>query len=309
MVTRYLEEFLSFAEDANWSAAAKRLFVTRPTLVEHIKALENELGCSLVQADGQHPRLTAAGRQFIPVARDYLQRWSKTCKEFEAMADNLLTVTVASTNLPWIEGRLYRARRAIHERQPYKRIEIQSVPGALSNIDDFESRAEDIAVVGFKTYRGEDEGRLLPSGTVGFKLCRDTIMLIVTQDSPLFGKDRLCAHDLDGATLVLPPDIYSSWERDAMVSRFLEVGAHITLETRHFADHSEYFAFDFCTYLGIVPASLAPRFGIDCREDCRLATLDDWQIESDFYVVFKQSFVQTENGALLFAEMQREASA
>lgn len=308
MDTRHLEEFVAFAEDANWTAAAKRLYITRPTLVDHIKALEAELGCSLVQQAGQHPRLTAAGKQFLPVAKEYLEKWYLTRAEFADIADNLLTVTVASTNLAWIEGCLYRARRAIHERYPYKRIEVASVAGALSTMDDFESRSEDVAVVGFKSYL-EDAEELLPAGTAGFRLCTDEIHLLVTQDSPLFQKDDLRVADLDGKTLVLPPDIYSAWKRDGVEAKLLDLGARVGLETRAFADHSEYFAFDFGKRLGIVPTLLAPRYGLDRRDDCRLVTLEDWKIESDFYVVFKRDFVETENGGLLFAEMKRQATA
>ena len=47
--TRYLEEFLVIAEELNFSAAAKRLYTTRPTLSEHLAVLEDELGCKLVE--------------------------------------------------------------------------------------------------------------------------------------------------------------------------------------------------------------------------------------------------------------------
>ena len=44
--TRYLKEFLVIAEELNFSAAAKRLYTTRPTLSEHLAELEDELGYS-----------------------------------------------------------------------------------------------------------------------------------------------------------------------------------------------------------------------------------------------------------------------
>lgn len=56
MNTRYLKEFLVIAEELNFSAAAKRLYTTRPTLSEHLAELEDELGCKLVERGHGSPR-------------------------------------------------------------------------------------------------------------------------------------------------------------------------------------------------------------------------------------------------------------
>lgn len=60
MNTRYLKEFLVIAEELNFSAAAKRLYTTRPTLSEHLAELEDELGCKLVERGRGKPALTPA---------------------------------------------------------------------------------------------------------------------------------------------------------------------------------------------------------------------------------------------------------
>ena len=45
-----LREFVSLAENLNFSTTAKRLFITQSTLSRHIAALEHELGCRLFEA-------------------------------------------------------------------------------------------------------------------------------------------------------------------------------------------------------------------------------------------------------------------
>ena len=84
-------------------------------------------------------------------------------------------------------------------------------------------------------------------------------------------------------------------------------GARVTLQTRDFSDHVEYFSYEFGRCLGIVPTTLAPRVGIDTREEYRAFTLADLPLRTSFFAVFKESFVATENGALLYEEMRRAA--
>lgn len=59
----HLREFVVFAETLNYSIAAKKLFIAQPTLSQHIKRMEQELGFELVTR-GSTPALTDAGSQF-----------------------------------------------------------------------------------------------------------------------------------------------------------------------------------------------------------------------------------------------------
>ena len=137
MNTQYLKEFLVFSEELNWTVAADKLFTTRPTLVDHMRCLEAELECKLIASSQRQPRpeLTPAGRRFTRTAKELLDHGDSTRVEYRELADNLLTMHVASSNLPWLETVLYKARRAIQERHPYKRIEVVPVSGARSSIE------------------------------------------------------------------------------------------------------------------------------------------------------------------------------
>lgn len=59
----YIREFLVFSETANYTTAAKRLFIAQPTLIQHVKKLEKDLGFQLVTHDGK-PQLTELGVAF-----------------------------------------------------------------------------------------------------------------------------------------------------------------------------------------------------------------------------------------------------
>lgn len=307
MDTRYLREYLAFSEDLNWTVAAKRLFTTRPTLVDHIRALETELECQLVTSTRQgRPQLTPAGRHFTRTAQELVEQWEAARQEYRELADNLLVVKVASSNLPWLETILYKARRAVQERHPYKRIEVEPCHGANASIEALRSGENDIVVAGYKDYLAEAD-RPIPDDVCGFLLDTEEIRLLMTQENPLFGKADICVRDLDGATFVLPPDIYRSWARDGMAERLAGHGARVTLRTLDFTGHTEYFTYEFGQMFGIVPATLVPRYGIDSREEYRTFCLADLPVRTRFYALMTRAFTETENGGLLYEEMRRAA--
>lgn len=70
MQTEYLYEFTEVARRLNFTSAAKALHVTQPTLSNHMRSLESELGVALiVRATGEErAHLTEAGRYFYEQA-------------------------------------------------------------------------------------------------------------------------------------------------------------------------------------------------------------------------------------------------
>ncbi|MEG0374571.1 MAG: LysR family transcriptional regulator [Raoultibacter sp.] len=308
MDTRYIREFLVFATELNYSTAAKKLYITRPTLSEHIKELEDELGCELVGKHQGKAALTPAGKRFVQTGARLVDSVQDIIDEYRALSDNLLIVTIAQTNLPWLESIIYKARHAVQELHPEKQIDIVTANGPHSTIDALRNEVNDIVVAGYKSYVSHEDRAELPEGVQKFKLCTEEIKLLMTQGNPLFSKTSLEAKDLDGATLMLPPDIYQGYLRDNVVERFETQGAKITLRTMSFADHFEYFTYDFQDMIGIVPTTLIPRFGIDDRDECRAFSLVDLKLQTDFFAVYTDEFIANENARLLISEMKRLAT-
>ncbi|MEG0759591.1 MAG: LysR family transcriptional regulator, partial [Raoultibacter sp.] len=225
MDTRYIREFLVFATELNYSTAAKKLYITRPTLSEHIKELEDELGCELVGKHQGKAALTPAGKRFVQTGARLVDSVQDIIDEYRALSDNLLIVTIAQTNLPWLESIIYKARHAVQELHPEKQIDIVTANGPHSTIDALRNEVNDIVVAGYKSYVSHEDRAELPEGVQKFKLCTEEIKLLMTQGNPLFSKTSLEAKDLDGATLMLPPDIYQGYLRDNVVERFETQGA------------------------------------------------------------------------------------
>lgn len=304
MNTRHLEEFLLFTEDLNFSTAAKKLYITRPTLSEHLSELESDLGCKLIERNKNRPSLTPAGKRFVQTATDLLNTIESIQDEYHNLSENLLTVSIAATNLPWVENLFYKTRRTIQSKFPTKHIDLITTSGPSSTLEALFDGSNDIVIAGFKKYLDSQDRLPLDKGIQGFHICTEPIKLLMTQDNPLFNRSDISITDMNNATLLLPPDIYDAYLRDGMVEQFAQQGAHISLVPAQVNDHFEYFAYNFGQAFGVVPTTLIPRFGIEEREECRVFSLSDLPIFTDFYLVYRDEFVQNENGRLLIEEMR-----
>ncbi len=94
---RTLRYFVAVAEYGSVSAAAAAVHVTQPALSRQVRQLERELRLELFERHGNRLALTAAGAQFLPVARDVLQRADDALSAAEAFAaGHLVRLTIAA---------------------------------------------------------------------------------------------------------------------------------------------------------------------------------------------------------------------
>ena len=84
-----LRYFLAIVDSGSVTAASKELFVAQPSLSRQLRRFETSLGVQLFSRMDRRLVLTAAGRQFVPIARDLLAR--------AAQADTMATAISAGT--------------------------------------------------------------------------------------------------------------------------------------------------------------------------------------------------------------------
>lgn len=77
------EQFRAIAECGSMSEAARKLYLTQPTLSRNLKKLEGELGCKLFTRVRNRMQLTACGQ----IAYDYYARISKIGDEMLVAID------------------------------------------------------------------------------------------------------------------------------------------------------------------------------------------------------------------------------
>ena len=94
MRIEYLEEFLAFADELNFTKAARRLRMTQPALSKHVMSMEDELGFELVDRDASQLALTAAGSAFAQRMFDVVAAYRRGEREAARVARAGLPVKV-----------------------------------------------------------------------------------------------------------------------------------------------------------------------------------------------------------------------
>ena len=71
MELRHLQSFVYVAENLSFSVAAIRCCVTQSAISQHIKSLEDEMGCKLLIRTSHEITLTEYGEALLPRAKTF----------------------------------------------------------------------------------------------------------------------------------------------------------------------------------------------------------------------------------------------
>jgi DNA-binding transcriptional LysR family regulator len=97
MELRTLRYLLAVVDQGSVTAAADTVHVAQPSLSRQLRRLEHDLGLGLFIRDGRRLRLSAAGRELVPVARDLVARADAMRATADAIASGRMeTITIAA---------------------------------------------------------------------------------------------------------------------------------------------------------------------------------------------------------------------
>lgn len=150
MTLRQVEVFLAVAREKSFSLAAEKIHLSQPTLSEHVRELEHELGKPLFFRRGRTVTLTEAGRVFEPYAASVVaavEGARQAIVELDGLSHGSLLVGASTTpglyvlpgiiarfraRYPGIELRLQIANsRLIEERVREKELDLGVVGGHM----------------------------------------------------------------------------------------------------------------------------------------------------------------------------------
>ncbi|WP_165838083.1 LysR family transcriptional regulator [Pseudarthrobacter sp. AG30] len=135
MELRHLEHFVTVADEANFTRAAERLFITQSGLSSSIKALERELGASLFERTTRRIKLTAEGRRLYEASAQVLKA-VEIARQSVSPADSLSQHTLRVGSVPAGAGvELAQWMRKLYRQHPGLSVEL-TVRARISELLD-----------------------------------------------------------------------------------------------------------------------------------------------------------------------------
>ena len=193
MEIRALRYFLETAKEGNMTRAAKRLFISQPTMSKQLKELENELGVKLFIRSNYSIKLTEAGMLLRDRAEDILSLVDKTEAEFKSLEEiNSGDIFVGA---PESEAMSLFAE-AVHSLQKsYPKIRCNIYSGNLPDVcERLDKGLLDFAIV--MSYVDLSKYNYLPLPA------KDTWGILMRKDDPLAGKYTFEVADLKKLPLI-----------------------------------------------------------------------------------------------------------
>jgi DNA-binding transcriptional LysR family regulator len=213
---RRLEIFAKVAELGSFSRAAEALFLTQPTISEHVRGLEDELGVQLLDRLGRGATPTRAGQLLLGYARRMLslsREAHQALERFQGRVSGELVVggrTIPGEYvLPAIIGR-FKAK--------YPDVSISLLIGSTRQVSDWleEGRVE-VGVVGARPGTRVLEAR---------ELMADELVLVVPAGHPWAARKSATLAELQKAPMVVRER--GSGSRQAVEHALEEAGVELS---------------------------------------------------------------------------------
>ena len=134
MDIKQLRYFRAIVQEGNITGAAKRMFMTQPSLSQQLQLLEDELGVKLIDRGSRKITLTDAGRLLYVRAEQMLDLLNSTATELKEIhggyKGNLSIGTIASSGVTLLPGLI----REFHLQYPNVKIDFREsdTPGILA---------------------------------------------------------------------------------------------------------------------------------------------------------------------------------
>ena len=149
MELRHLRYFLAVAEELHFHRAATRLHISQPPLSQQIRALERELGVTLLERNRRRVALTAAGEVFRDDARAILAAVERASERAQNIARGSLgTLSIGFVGSAMFSETLPDILREFRSSRPDVALVLRLAEAVLQGADDLarEAYSESLAI-------------------------------------------------------------------------------------------------------------------------------------------------------------------
>lgn len=166
---------LQVAKDGTFSAAAKHLYISQPSLSQCIKKVEEELGERLFDRTQNPLALTPAGKIYVRQAQEILRIQKSLVQEVADLSElrtGSLTIGSSRTRSACF---LLKPLVAFHQKYPGIQLAVREAP--VRTLEDYAASGD----VDFALLYGTSGRRDL----ISLPLCREHVLLAVPKNHPL----------------------------------------------------------------------------------------------------------------------------
>lgn len=175
MNTRQINYVLKVAEERSFSAAAKKLYVTQPSLSEFIRKVERELGYDLFDRSVTPLKLTDAGEVYLETAREILnleRTMENRLRDMDASQYGKLSIGVSPYN-----GLVTSVLKRFFDIYPNYKVDIQDSVGTAERLRLLEQGELDLCI--------QPVFEKISSKFVAEEIMSDDLVLLVPSDHPI----------------------------------------------------------------------------------------------------------------------------
>jgi DNA-binding transcriptional LysR family regulator len=190
----HLVTFYFVAEGKSFKLASESLFMSQPTVLLHIRALEVGLGVKLIHVKKKRIILTEAGEELFPYAKELYQQIKHAEMCLQNLREEILRIGVALTLLPTVTT----VAGKFKELFPRVKVKIREAP-TYQIVEEISDMLHDLAVVASLDY-GMPELEVIEVSR-GHKM-----VFVASPADPLSLKDGLDLTALSGHPLILPAE-------------------------------------------------------------------------------------------------------
>jgi len=190
---RQLEIFVKVAEFGSFSRAAEALYLTQPTVSEHIRTLEDEVGVRLLDRLGRGAAVTRGGQLLLSYATRMLALQREARQAMDGFQGRMSGELLAGAST--IPGEYVLPAMIGRFKEKYPDISITLLIGDSQTAVDWvaEGRAE-LGVVGARlSHRGVEYKELMP----------DEVVVVVPGAHPWHGRRQIMLDELRSEPLLI----------------------------------------------------------------------------------------------------------
>ncbi|KIA82054.1 LysR family transcriptional regulator [Chromobacterium piscinae] len=222
MELRHLRYFLAVAEELHFTRAAERLHIGQPPLSQQIQALEAELGVALFRRHQRKVELTAAGRQFLPRARQILADSAAAVAAARRAADGEIgELRIGFTSSLPLTPILHHSLQHYRAAYPDVRLTLRE----MFTAGQFDSLERGQLDLGFVRFNGP-----APSAQIQVReLHRDRLLAVLPRAHPLARADSVALAELAREPLIGYPQESGAGLRDVILQLARQNGLELNV--------------------------------------------------------------------------------